>query len=53
VLEFLEHYHCERNHQGLGNRLVEENAEREPATSDVQCHERLGGLLKYYHRDAA
>jgi transposase InsO family protein len=53
VLEYLEHYHGERNHQGLGNRLVEENDDRQLTTGDVQCRERLGGLLKYYHRDAA
>ena len=22
ILEFVEHYHCERNHQGLGNQLI-------------------------------
>ena len=53
VLEYLEHYHGERNHQGLGNQLVEENDERRLTIGEVQCRERLGGLLKYYHRGAA
>jgi len=53
VLEYLDHYYGERNHQGLDNRLVEENDECRLKIGDVQCRERLGGLLKYYHRDAA
>ena len=53
VTEYLAHYHGERNHQGLGNRLVEMNDELAETTGEVQCRERLGGLLKYYHRDAA
>ena len=52
--EYVEHYHHERNHQGKGNVLllpvVGQGREREGPT---QCRERLGGLLKYYHRDAA
>jgi len=52
--EYVEHYHRERNHQGKGNVLllpvVGQGSEREGPT---QCRERLGGLLKYYHRDAA
>jgi putative transposase len=52
--EYVEHYHHERNHQGKGNVLlfpvVGQGSEREGLT---QCRERLGGLLKYYHRDAA
>jgi transposase InsO family protein len=53
VSEFLEHYHAERNHQGLGNRLIEPSAEVGSANGDVECRERLGGLLKYYYRRAA
>jgi transposase InsO family protein len=52
--EYVAHYHHERNHQGKGNVLlfpaVGQGSEREGPT---QCRERLGGLLKYYHRDAA
>ena len=49
---YLAHYHGERNHQGLDNRLIEDG-ERRPKRGGVQCRERLGGLLKYYYRDAA
>jgi transposase InsO family protein len=52
--EYVAHYHHERNHQGKGNVLlfpaVGQGSGREGPT---QCRERLGGLLKYYHRDAA
>jgi transposase InsO family protein len=49
--EFVAHYHRERNHQGLGNELII------PATAAargtrVRCRDRLGGLLRYYHRAA-
>ena len=49
--EFVAHYHGERNHQGLGNDLIAP----EPLPGDgthVRCRERLGGLLRYYHRAA-
>jgi putative transposase len=52
--EYVEHYHHERNHQGKDNVLlfpvVRHATERQGA---MQCRERLGGLLKYYERDAA
>jgi putative transposase len=53
VAEFVEHYHCERNHQGLDNQLI--TPAPSPANEDaaVQCRERLGGILKHYHRGAA
>jgi len=53
VVAFLAHYHGERNHQGLGNRLIEPNEEVGCASGEVQCRERLGGLLRYYFRRAA
>jgi transposase InsO family protein len=49
VHEFLEHYHAERNHQGLDNRLIEPGAEVGRVDGKVECHERLGG----FYRDAA
>jgi transposase InsO family protein len=49
--EFMVHYHRERNHQGLGNRLIAPGPCRF-AGSQVRCRERLGGLLRYYHRAA-
>ena len=52
--EYVEHYHSERNHQGKGNVLlfptVGQASGRE---GPIQCRERLGGLLKYYMREAA
>ena len=49
--EFLAHYHRERNHQGLGNALITPDTPRTPGTH-VRCRERLGGVLRYYHRAA-
>ena len=53
VREFLPHYHCERNHQGMGNRILEPRAEVGQFQGDIRCRERLGGMLRYYYRDAA
>jgi hypothetical protein len=50
--EYVEHFHAERNHQGKGNVLLfprRINIRR----GHVQCRERLGGLLRYYHQEAA
>lgn len=53
ITQYLAHYHHERNHQGLDNRLL--------GSSGVVCkswavpvkrRERLGGMLSYYHREA-
>ena len=52
--EYMAHYHHERNHQGKGNVLllppVHQDTER---AGPMRCRERLGGLLKYYTREAA
>jgi putative transposase len=53
VLEFVRHYHGERNHQGLDNRLIEPATEVGQRAGDIQRRERLGGLLRYYYRQAA
>jgi putative transposase len=50
---FLEHFHAERNHQGIGNRLIEPGKEVNLRDGDVLCRERLGGMLRYYYRKAA
>jgi putative transposase len=52
VEQFCEHYHRERNHQGLENRIIEPEFGSVEA-GEVNCRERLGGLLRYYYRDAA
>ncbi len=51
--EFGEHFHHERNHQGLGNRIIDAGTEVGRTQGEVQCRERLGGLLRYYYRNAA
>ena len=53
--EYLVHYHVERNHQGKDNVLLFPTATQTKNRVDrsVRCKERLGGLLKYYHREAA
>lgn len=55
IRNFVAHYHSERNHQGKGNVLLFPRAEEIPRgrMSPIECRERLGGLLKYYHRRAA
>ncbi len=52
VRQYLEHYHAERNHQGLSNTLIAPADKVGTAIGDIQCRERLGGMLKYYHRAA-
>jgi putative transposase len=51
--EYVEHYHCERNHQGLNNQLLQRPPP--PGSSDATVHRRarLGGLLSFYYRKAA
>jgi putative transposase len=54
--EFCAHYHEERFHQGLGGKLVRPSVEagNDNTTGDrVECRRRLGGLLNFYHREAA
>jgi putative transposase len=50
--EFLAHYHEERNHQSLGNRIIEPDEEVGRTEGEIICDERLGGLLRYYRRAA-
>ena len=47
------HYHTERNHQGVGNRLLEPLATVSSINEPIQCRERLGGMLNFYYREAA
>ncbi len=49
---FLEHYHHERNHQGLENQIIDPGEEVGAIAGKIECRERLGGLLRYYHRAA-
>ena len=52
---YVAHFHGERNHQGKGNVILFPRSEDRIGESSghVQTRERLGGLLKFYYRDAA
>jgi len=50
IAEFVEHYHTERNHQGLGNRLLQPGPTLPVIEGNVHRQVRLGGLLSFYHR---
>jgi len=49
IKEYMEHYHTERAHQGIGNEIIEPPPRGE---GKVVCRERLGGLLNFYRRAA-
>ena len=51
--EFLAHYHRERNHQGIDNQLIFPDKSAAKSSGPIECRQRLGGMLKYYHRQAA
>jgi transposase InsO family protein len=51
IAEFVAHYHDERSHQGIDNKIVSRAMPRRIGRIEVK--ERLGGLLNYYHRRAA
>jgi transposase InsO family protein len=57
VAEFTRYYNEERPHMGLGLRTPSgpspPECARPPTTSEIRCEERLGGLLRHYHRKAA
>jgi putative transposase len=51
VAEYVEHYHRERNHQGLDNELID-GPSSPRSDGRIRRRQRLGGLLNYYHRAA-
>ncbi len=57
VREFVEHYHAERNHQGLGNvipfPIPFPSPDSASSVGRVARRERLGGVLSFYGRKAA
>src|SRR5450631_4187728 len=53
VRQFMAHYHTERNHQGLENRIPQPASVTVLPHHPVQRRQRLGGMLSYYHRVAA
>ena len=48
IRHFVAHYHVERNHQGLENRLIMRAKTAVAKSGRVQTHHRLGGMLNYY-----
>ena len=50
---FVAHYHSERNHQGLANRIISPEPGHSGNAGGVQRRGRLGGMLNYYYRAAA
>ena len=53
VSEYMRHYHVERNHQGLGNELIDGAPSPANTNGRLERRERLGGLLNFYYRQAA
>ena len=52
VSEYMDHYHTERNHQGVENRLIVPTP-TQMTDGQVHRHARLGGTLNFYYRRAA
>ena len=53
VKQYTEHYHIDRNHQGLDNRLIEQRQGTVDMNALVERRERLDGVLNYCERKAA
>jgi putative transposase len=53
VGQSVEHYHTERNHQGLGNVIPFPTSPLPAAGGRIRRRERLGGLLNFYDRAAS
>jgi transposase InsO family protein len=53
ISEYMRHYHSERNHQGLDNTLIDGISADTDGIGPIARHERLGGLLNFYYREAA
>ena len=53
IREYMEHYHTERNHQGLCSSIIYADDNVGRSEGDIKKKSRLGGFLNYYVRDAA
>ena len=53
IEEFSLYYHTERNHQGIGNQMIDHSGLSDDAQGKVIKLSRLGGVLNYYERKAA
>ena len=45
ITAYLDHYHAERNHQGLENRIITPNQEVGSGEGTIECREQFGGFL--------
>jgi transposase InsO family protein len=52
IAEYVEHYHRERNHQGIENELIAGGSVEAAQRGCIRRRPRLGGLLNYYERAA-
>ena len=53
VKEYTEHYHVERNHQGIDSKLIDDQRSTTSMIGSIERRERSGGMLNYYYRRAA
>jgi hypothetical protein len=51
LIEFVEYYYPERNHQGLGNERID-RAPPPQRVGGIRRRHQLRGLLNYYYRAA-
>ena len=51
LVDYLDHYHAERPHRGLGLRPPD--PPNQPSAGPIERRDRLGGLVHEYHRTAA
>ena len=52
ITKYWEHYHWERNHQGLESQVILPEFEENSGTVEVRSLRIVGGILAYYHRQA-
>ncbi len=53
ITDFVRHYHGERPYEGLNNCLIDPDETAGRAVGSIVCRERVGGMLRCYHREAA
>lgn len=53
VAEYVAHHNGERPHQGLEGALVQPDPRAAHRSGQIRRRDRLGGLLRFYHRAAA
>jgi putative transposase len=53
LTQYTAHYHGERNHQGVGNRILHRAGEFTETSGPIRRRQRLGGMLSFYHRGTA